>query len=264
MAPPPGAPPPSLLPEKPLAMTESRRKSQFYEFFKTILYALIIAGVVRTFLFEPFNIPSGSMLQNLLIGDYLFVSKYTYGYSTHSLPFGLNLFSGRIFGSLPERGDVVVFKYPGDNKTDYIKRVIGLPGDTLQVRDGRLYLNGTLVPRQAAGVFDSDECSYPPQRYQVYSETLPNGFQHSILEVDDQSAGDNTRIFTVPARAVFMLGDNRDNSTDSRFNVGFVPLQNIVGKGQLIFFSIDCRHLPVWRFYDRIRWSRLFSRIAAP
>lgn len=245
-------------------MTSSHRRTQVYEFFKTIFYALIIAGVVRTFLFEPFNIPSGSMLQNLLIGDYLFVSKYSYGFSTHSLPFGLNLFSGRVFGALPERGDVVVFKYPGDNKTDYIKRVIGLPGDTVQLREGRLYLNGSLIPRQPVGRFTSDECSYPPQRYQVYTETLPNGFQHSILEVDDESAGDNTRIYTVPANAVFMLGDNRDNSTDSRFNVGFVPLQNIVGKAQIIFFSIDCRDLPAWRFYERIRWSRLFDRIASP
>jgi signal peptidase I len=224
---------------------------------RTIAYAAIIALVVRTFLFEPFNIPSGSMLPTLLIGDYLFVSKYSYGYSKHSFPFSPNLFSGRILEQQPERGDVVVFKLPSDNRTDYIKRVIGLPGDRLMVRDGILHINGVPVTRQK---IVGEDPNAPGGT--IYLETLPNGVTHRIREVSDDEFGDNTREYEVPPGHYFVMGDNRDNSQDSRF-IGPIPAENLVGRAEILFFSVDggAALWEVWRWPAAIRWSRLFNAV---
>jgi signal peptidase I len=234
---------------------------------RVIIQALIIALVIRTFLFQPFNIPSGSMKGTLLVGDYLFVSKYSYGYSRFSLPFSPPLFSGRIPGDLlPERGDVVVFRPPGDPSTDYIKRVIGLPGDKIQVINGVVNINDVPVKREAAPVFvEQDENgSRPP--ITRWKETLPNGVSFYTLDLGDSGFADNTPVYVVPAGHYFMMGDNRDNSTDSRFldkEVGYVPFENIVGKAQLIFFSVYPEEHPweFWRWPVSVRWNRLFTII---
>jgi len=224
---------------------------------KTIVYAGLIAVIIRTLLFEPFNIPSGSMIPTLLVGDYLFVEKYSYGYSHYSLPFAPDLFSGRIFGSVPKRGDVMVFKYPRDTSVDYIKRVIGLPGDTVQVKEGRLWINGTEVPRQAEGDFevDDDGVQVAVRRYQ---ETLPGGVVHDILKTTEMGEANNTPVYTVPPGHLFVMGDNRDNSADSRF-WGFVPMENLVGKAEVLFFSIDARApwWEVWNWPLEVRWGRI-------
>jgi len=232
---------------------------------KTIVYAGLIAIGIRTVAFEPFNIPSGSMIPTLLVGDYLFVSKYSYGYSRFSMPFSPNLFSGRIFGRLPDRGDVVVFKFPKDNSTDYIKRIIGLPGDRIQVKGGDLYINGTLAPRRLLGDYVAEDGIR--MIVKEYMETLPNGRQHPILKETDSGYMNNTPEFRVPDGHVFAMGDNRDNSSDSRVmdgnGVGFVPVQNLVGRAEFIFFSIDGRApwWEVWEWPFEIRWSRLLHGI---
>lgn len=228
--------------------------------------ALIIALIVRTFLFQPFEIPSGSLIPTLEVGDYLFVSKYSYGYSRYSIPFGLPLFTGRIFGSMPERGDIVVFKGPKDNSTDFIKRVIGLPGDTIQVTDGRLYINGTMVERRPIEPHPTRDFFGNTVDALQYEETLPNGVTHRIIELEGDRGGfDNTPKYEVPPGHVFMMGDNRDNSADSRDmnSMGFVPYENLEGKAQIIFFSVDDRS-SLWKVWDwpwSIRWDRIFDRI---
>lgn len=239
-----------------------RKSSGLWETIKTIVYAILIALVVRTFAYEPFNIPSGSMKPTLLIGDYLFVSKFAYGYSRYSLPLGLPLFEGRIFGRLPERGDVVVFKKPTDNKTDYIKRVIGLPGDRIQVIQGLLHINGAPVRIEPIGTFVDDDP--PSYRAALLEETLPNGARHEILELTSSGPQDNTRVYEVPAGHVFAMGDNRDNSQDSRFDdVGFIPVENLVGRAEIIFFSIgsDATLLAPWRLPFEIRYGRFLNLI---
>jgi signal peptidase I len=221
--------------------------------------------------FEPFNIPSGSMIPTLLVGDYLFVSKFSYGYSRHSMPFSPNLFSGRIFGSLPNRGDVAVFKLPRDGATDYIKRIIGLPGDRIQVRAGVLYINGEVVPRELLGPYTVDGDG-PRMTVRRYLETLPPSVgaaavAHQILESTDDGRYDNTIEFRVPDGHVFAMGDNRDNSLDSREmgpgGVGFIPVENLVGRAEFIFFSVDgsAAWWEVWGWPFAIRWSRIFSAV---
>ena len=243
---------------------EHRKGSALWETVRTVGYAILIALVVRTFAFEPFNIPSGSMNPTLLVGDYLFVSKYSYGYSRYSLPWSPPLFDGRVLGSAPERGDVVVFKKPTDNETDYIKRLIGLPGDRIQVLGGVLHINGEPVPREKIGE-TTDRDLFTTTTFQVYRETLPNGRQHDIWEASDKDHLDNTAEFLVPEDHFFFMGDNRDNSKDSRvlYDVGYVPLDNLVGRAEFLFFSHEdtARWWEVWRWPWVIRFSRIFSGI---
>ena len=241
-----------------------RKSSGLAENVKTIVYAVLIAVVIRTFLYEPFNIPSGSMIPTLLVGDYLFVAKYAYGYSRYSFPFSPPLFSGRIFGSLPQHGDVVVFKLPRDPSIDYIKRIVGLPGDTVQMQGGQLYVDGTEIPRQPAGTYVATGDG-PSMQLKRYLETFPDGNKHYILKASDNGPLDNTQVYHVPPGYVFAMGDNRDNSLDSRVlnAVGFIPVQNLVGKAEFIFFSIDSQY-PWWEFWEwpfEIRWGRLFTGI---
>lgn len=240
---------------------------------RTIAYAVAIALVVRTFLYEPFNIPSGSMKPTLWIGDYLFVSKFTYGYSRHSLPFSPPIGSGRLFGSLPKRGDVAVFKLPTDTSIDYIKRIVGLPGDRIQVKDGVLFINDTEISRTPADDFiDVDGAT--AREVLRFQETIPaplaedgGGEDRQFNVLDGQPDGrgkhDNTEIFVVPEDHVFAMGDNRDNSLDSRDNVGFVPVENLVGRAEVIFFSTNgtARLWEFWNWPVTIRYARLFNLI---
>ena len=231
---------------------------------KTLIYAIIIAVLIRTFLFEPFKIPSGSMYPNLYVGDFLFVSKYTYGYSKHSLPFSIPLFSGRIWADEPKVGDVVVFKYPQDNRTDFIKRIIGLPGDKIKLIKGRLYINGEVLNRDEKDNFIIRNDFGYAERFHQYEETLPNNVVHKILEVSDEETEDNFKEVTVPDNSYFVMGDNRDRSDDSRIHVGFVPFENLVGKARFLFFSYDPQEgawYKPWTWGKKIRWRRLFSKI---
>lgn len=231
---------------------------------KTIIYAILIAIIIRTFLFEPFKIPSGSMYPTLHVGDYLFVSKYTYGYSKHSFPFSLPLFEGRIWADQPQRGDVVVFKFPQDNKTDFIKRIIGLPGDKIKMQDGILYINGKPIERQQIEDFVIRDKFGNGERYRQYVETLPNGVKHNILEISDQQEFvDNMVEVTVPENSYFVMGDNRDRSDDSRLSVGFVPFENLVGKARWLFFShnTDDAWYKPWAWTKKIRFERMFKKI---
>ncbi len=248
---------------KHLAVARSRSKG-FWETARTLVYAVAIALAVRTFLYEPFNIPSGSMKPTLLVGDYLFVSKMAYGYSKHSLPFSLPLFEGRIAGSLPQRGDVVVFKLPSDNRTDYIKRIIGLPGDKIQVKDDILYINGEAVKRVRLEDFYDDDGTGSIGPVPRYRETLPSGRSYTVLDITTHGSLDNTRVYEVPAGHVFAMGDNRDNSLDSRVdNVGFIPIENLIGRAEIIFFSTNgsARLWEIWDWPATIRFRRLFHLI---
>jgi signal peptidase I len=245
--------------------SDSKRKDGgIAETIKVVFHALIIALVIRTFLFQPFNIPSGSMKATLLVNDYLFVSKYSYGYSQYSFPLSLPLFNGRIIGSQPDRGDVVVFRLPSDPSVDYIKRVIGLPGDRIQVIDGVLNINGVPVKRERADDYVETEEGPRPTRVKRWRETLPNGVSYYTLDLVDNGFADNTQVYTVPAGEYFMMGDNRDNSTDSRFSsVGTVPFENFIGRAQLIFFSVyeGERAWEFWRWPISIRWNRLLTLV---
>jgi signal peptidase I len=244
--------------------TAAKRKEGFGETIRVVVQALLIALVIRTVLFQPFNIPSGSMKGTLLVGDYLFVSQFSYGYSHYSLPLSLPLFSGRIFASPPERGDVVVFRLPRDDTTDYIKRVIGLPGDRIQMIDGRLHINDVAVRRERVSDFIDDEDG-TSERVRRWRETLPNGVSYETLDLQENGFLDNTEEYVVPSGHYFMMGDNRDNSADSRVlsAVGYVPFENLIGKAQVIFFSIGdgepAWHLWSWPF--SVRWSRLFTLV---
>ncbi len=230
---------------------------------KTVVYAILIAIVIRTLWFEPFKIPSGSMYPTLYVGDYLFVSKYTYGYSKHSLPWSIPLFEGRVWRDTPKRGDVVVFKYPRDNRTDFIKRVIGLPGDKIKLENGRLFINGQKVEREQIEDFVMRDNLGNAERYRQYVEILPGGVKHLILEISDNEDNDEFSEVEVPQGTYFMMGDNRDRSDDSRVNVGFVPEENLVGKARFLFFSHNDEEAwyKPWTWPKKIRWSRLFDGI---
>jgi len=242
---------------------DAQEKGGVKDTIRVIIHALILALIVRIFLFQPFNIPSGSMIPTLLVGDYLFVSKYSYGYSRYSFPFGPDLFSGRIWAKEPTRGDVVVFKLPRDNETDYIKRVIGLPGDEIQMIHGILHINGEAVKKEHIDDFVVTDGSGRERHVARYRETLPNGVSYPVLDLVNEGIGDNTEVYKVPEGHFFMMGDNRDNSTDSRFlsEVGFVPFENLVGKAQIIFFSIDegASFWQVWKWPTDVRWSRILD-----
>ncbi len=229
---------------------------------KALLWALVIAFGVRSCALEPFNIPSGSMIPSLLIGDYLFVNKGSYGYSRHSFPFSLPIIpkGKRIFYSEPKRGDVVVFRLPSNTSVDYIKRVIGLPNDKIQVKGGILHINDKPVKRTLIEVVKEDN-----KIYTRYNEELPNGVIHPIWEFSDDMQQDNTPEFIVPEGHFFMMGDNRDNSKDSRWldEVGYVPKENLVGKAWFIFYSTNgtSPFLFFWNWGKSIRWERIFSSI---
>ena len=231
------------------------------ETVSVIVQALLLALVIRTLFFQPFSIPSGSMRPTLLEGDYLFVTKWAYGYSRHSLPFGPNIFSGRIWGAPPERGDVAVFKFPPNPSLDYIKRVIGLPGDRIQMLEGVLYINDEAVPREKIGEIDNPDITEVDRPVDVYRETLPNGVSYDTLDLTPNGIDDNTREYVVPPGHYFMMGDNRDNSSDSRRTVGFVPEENLVGRANIIFFSIagGASPLEIWKWPTEMRPSRIFD-----
>jgi signal peptidase I len=253
-------------------ISKKKTSGGILETVKTVVYAVLIALVVRTIAYEPFNIPSGSMVPTLLVGDYLFVSKFSFGYSRYSLPFGLPLFSGRIylpFSSLPERGDVAVFKLPTDPSTDYIKRIVGLPGDHIQMRHGNLYINDQLVPRRAV-----DDYVYQEGGATIvlhgYVESLPREpgkppLDHPIIKVGNNGPLDNTPVYEVPPDHYFAMGDNRDNSQDSRVlsAVGYIPAENLVGKAQFLFFSTDgsARWWEFWKWPFAVRYRRLFNGV---
>ncbi|MBP6013517.1 MAG: signal peptidase I [Alphaproteobacteria bacterium] len=245
----------------------SWRSSWVLEAVKTVTYALIIAVVIRTFLFQPFNIPSSSMENTLLIGDYLFVTKFSYGYSKHSFPWSPNLFEGRVWSAPPERGDVAVFRLPARPWEDYIKRVVGLPGDRIQMIDGVLHINGEPCKLKRIEDFVQVTQYGYEERVPRYLETLPNGVVHEILDGEpDKPGADNTQEFVVPPGHYFMMGDNRDNSNDSRIpdsGVGFVPEENLVGRADMIFFSTDgsAQVWEVWKWPWAIRYGRFFHSI---
>jgi signal peptidase I len=226
-----------------------------------LVMALLVLALplFRSLLFQPFNIPSGAMMPTLLVGDFLFVSKYAYGYSRYSFPFSPPLFdglTGRVFGSAPERGDVVVFRLPRDDSVDYIKRVVGLPGDKIQMINGQLYINGAAVKHERVEDYVGNEDGGPGTKHiKRWKETLPNGVSYYTLDLVDNSFYDNTPVYTVPPDHYFMMGDNRDNSSDSRVlsQVGYIPIDHIVGRAAIVFLSIGNA--------EGVRWDRLFTRV---
>ena len=238
----------------------SKRKPEGkFEFIKTIVIAGALALGFRSLLFEPFNIPSGSMIPTLLVGDYLFVSKYSYGYSRYSFPFGMAPFDGRIFETPPERGDVAVFRQPQNESVAFIKRIVGLPGDRIEVVNGVLRINDVAVNRDRKGFINASD-GYNVIRFAVYQETLPNGKSYLTQERSDDDVLDNTNVFLVPEGHYFMMGDNRDNSRDSRTtSVGMVPAENLIGRAERLFFSHNSSaHLwEIWKWPFAIRYGRL-------
>jgi signal peptidase I len=255
-----------------------KKEEGLWGFIVVIVQALLIAVVIRTFLFQPFNIPSGSLIPTLLVGDYLFVSKYAYGYSKHSFPFDAVPLTGRVWSAEPKRGDVIVFRNERDENKDYIKRLIGLPGDTVQMIRGRLHINGTMVEREEIEPFSTDRPWGEERQVSQYVEKLPGATSHRIIEVSGDEAGlaDNTLPMVVPPGNYFFMGDNRDSSQDSRFqNVGMVPFDKLIGRAEVIWFSIrwSCEGdgcmtrvqaigdlvSAVWE--GRVRWGRMFTAI---
>lgn len=230
----------------------------------TIIYAGLIALGIRAFAYEPFSIPSGSMIPTLLVGDYLFVSKLSYGYSRFSLPFSLPFIDDRIFFSEPERGDVVVFRLPTDTRKDYIKRFVGLPGDTIQVIKGILHINGKAVERQRVDDYLIENSFGNVRRVTRYIETLPNGRKHFIIEEQgDNGRSDNTPLYIVPEGHYFAMGDNRDNSSDSRYldRVGYIPRENLIGRAEIKFFSVNGDGWKFWLWPKTARFDRFFDGI---
>ena len=258
--------------------TSQKKGAGLWDTIKTIVYAVLIALVIRTFLYEPFSIPSGSMFPTLYVGDYIFVSKFSYGYGRYSFPFGIASFKDRVLEGEPDRGDVIVFRAPNSDK-DFIKRLVGLPGDTLQVRAGILHINGCPVRRERVGDWTLEmnrEATGPTvggglRARNLYRETFPTnargeacaydgGDQHMILERSDQAGNDNTELFRVSPGHYFMMGDNRDNSEDSRF-IGAIPAERLIGRAEIVFFSSDysARLWEFWGWPTAIRYRRLLK-----
>jgi signal peptidase I len=236
-----------------------------YDNVKTLIGALIIAVLIRSLLFQPFYIPSSSMEPTLLVGDRIFVSKYIYGYSKHSFPFSPNITNERFFSKLPKRGDLVVFKTPADNRTDYIKRLIGMPGDTIQFIDGSIQINNKKILRKKTESKKIIRCGNFLLQTDIFMETLPNGIEHMVAYKKNGSL-QNTKIFKIPANHYFLLGDNRDCSKDSRYldSVGYVNNINLVGEAKLIFFSNDTNIsslLKFWNLNKSFRLERFFKRL---
>jgi signal peptidase I len=240
-------------------------ENSLYETIKTVFIAGLIALTVRSLAFEPFSIPSGSMIPTLLISDYLFVSKSAYGYSRYSFPLGLMPIEGRINSKPVQRGDIIVFRKPGHEGIDYIKRAIGLPGDRIQMRSGRLYINGKKIERDYIGDYEMTLPDGSRRTHKRYREILPEGVTHEILEYSDGAPLDNTDEYVVPKNHYFMMGDNRDGSQDSRVmsEVGYVPEENLVGRAERIFFSLKegTRAFELWKWPTNLRYGRLFQKI---
>jgi signal peptidase I len=261
----------------------AKKPESWWETIRFFLILFLAALIIRTFIVAPFSIPSGSMLPRLLIGDYLFVAKWPYGFSRYSMPFGIGGFSGRFFGSLPDRGDVVVFRHPVQGADYIVKRVIGLPGDTIQMRGGVLHLNGQPLQRTRIADFlmplsDNSPCRWVGQEtqqrqvqqngetfcaYPQYRETLPGGRSYMVLD-QGYTFGDDTPAIVVPEGHLFMMGDNRDDSQDSRFphserGVGFLPMENVVGRVMITFFSTDgsSSWIKPWTWFSAARWNRI-------
>ena len=237
---------------------------ELISFLKTLILALLFAGIIRSFWFEPFHIPSGSMKPGLLVGDYIIVSKYSYGYSRYSFPLGFDLFEDRKFfkeGDV-KRGDPAVFRLPSNPSINYIKRIVGLPGDEIQVRDGALYVNEEKIKKVAKGHFSDDLGPGDIVKIKKFTETIEEK-SFEVLDMVDDSKVDNTGIFKVPKGHYFAMGDNRDNSQDSRFlsEVGYIPEQNLIGKARFIFFSIDGPFWKFWQIPDSVRKERILQKI---
>jgi signal peptidase I len=242
---------------------KTKNQNSFFANLKSVSLAVLIALLIRSFIAEPFNIPSGSMKPNLLVGDFIFVTKWSYGYSKHSLPFSIPLIPKKIFLKKPKIGDVVVFKTPEDNKTDYIKRVIGLPGDKIKILNGQVIINDEKIMRKRVSDFIDTDNNVSLKRNRKYIEYF-NNIEIEVLDLMDNGIVDNTKLYEVPDGHFFVMGDNRDNSQDSRFDnvVGYIPFENLVGKARFIFFSLEnSRFLQIWKWPKSIRKGRIFKSI---
>ncbi len=246
-------------------MNISKLKNIIIDNLKTLIYALIIAVLIRSLIIQPFYIPSSSMEPTLLVGDRIFVSKYSYGYSKHSFPFSPNFSNSRFFSKNPKQGDLVVFKTPADNRTDYIKRLIGLPGDEIQFVKGEIFINGKKIPREEIFISEPIRCGNFNLNTKTFIETLPNGVQH-LTSYNKKGTLQNTKKFLVPDGHYFLMGDNRDCSKDSRYldDVGYVKKLNLVGEAKIIFFSNDTFKgslLKFWNLSNSLRLERTFKQL---
>ena len=246
-------------------MTKNKIINIIIDNIKTLIGALVIAVLIRSLIIQPFYIPSSSMEPTLLVGDRIFVSKYTYGYSKHSFPFSPNVSNKRFFSKNPMQGDLVVFKTPADNRTDYIKRLVGLPGDEIQFINGNLYINESLIPRRSVNISEPVRCGDFLLDTNSFIETLPNGVEH-LVSYKKEGTLKNTKKYIVPTNHFFFMGDNRDCSKDSRYlgDVGYVKKLNLVGKAKLIFFSNDTKKgsmLKIWNLNNSLRYKRTFKKL---